>query len=261
MAKKISSKERRQQDQLRRDGMKVGKVYDARLVKARRAEIRRVFGLALDYDDPEGIVMMIDHIDESAYLGDWFEGLYVNAGVPMAKTTAKALATAAGAAAVTESSAWMSSMKRYARQRAGSQITIVSGTLKDSLVSLTRSIMEEEIGWGVEKLTKRIYHDYQETLEKWMCRRIAQTETMVALGQSAEMAARTLEIDYTKQWCISGLGNTRDSHEQMDGIEVEKDEMFILPGGDMMYYPHDVSMNPSPGEIINCACTCIRRPK
>lgn len=260
MAKKISNSERRHQDQLRRKGLKVGEVYDGRLVKARREEVRRVLDLALDFDDPEGIIMMLGHIDESAYMGDWFEGLYINAGVPMAKTTAAALGAASGAA-VAKSDAWMTTMRRYARQRAASQVVIVSGTLKDSLVSLTRKVMEEEIGWGVEKLTRRIFHDYQEQLERWQCRRIAQTETMVALGESAEMAARTLDIDYTKQWCISGLGNTRDSHEQMDGIEVEKDEMFILPGGDMMYYPHDVSMNPSPGEIINCACTCIRRPK
>lgn len=257
MAKKISNSERRQQDQLRRKGLKVGAVYDAKLVKARREEIRRVLGLALDYDDPEAIEMMIGRIDESAYLGDWYEGLYVNAGVPMAKTTARSLAGAAAA----DDSMWMSTMRRYARERAASQITIVSGTLKDSLVDLTRKVLEAEIGWGVEKITKQIYREYQDTLEKWMCRRIAQTETMISLGKSADMAARTLDIGFTKQWCISGLGNTRDSHEQMDGIEVDMDEMFILPGGDMMYYPHDTSMNPSAGEIINCACTCIRRPK
>ena len=46
----------------------------------------------------------------------------------------------------------------------------------------------------------------------------------------------------------------------MDGVTVDEDEPFVLEGG-MMMYPHDPSMGADAGEIINCACDCIRRPK
>ena len=37
---------------------------------------------------------------------------------------------------------------------------------------------------------------------------------------SGAMAADTLDIGFTKQWCISGI-NTRETHLAMDGIEVD----------------------------------------
>ena len=41
-----------------------------------------------------------------------------------------------------------------------------------------------------------------------------------------EVAARSLGIRYDKQWVISGLGNTRETHEIMDGVVVDMDEPF-----------------------------------
>ena len=105
-----------------------------------------------------------------------------------------------------------------------------------------------------------MYKGYLATLEKWQCRRIAQTEAMIGMAEAANDAAQTLSIPFTKEWCISGLGNTRASHELTDGVMVDQDEPFALPGG-MMMYPHDTSLGADAGEIINCACCCIRRPK
>jgi hypothetical protein len=46
----------------------------------------------------------------------------------------------------------------------------------------------------------------------------------------------------------------------MDGIEVDADEPFRLEDC-LMMYPHDSSFGAPAGEIINCACDVIRRPK
>ena len=256
--KPISALERRHQDYLRRNVLRVASVYEVRLAKDRRRELRRVLAMAKDYTDPIAIVPLIEgQIDETPYLGKWWQGIVTAAGLPMAKATARDLRAAKAAG---EDDVWLTSLRNYATRRAGQEIVVVSGTWKDSLVRIVRQVLSEEVGAGVEKVTREIYQRYLATLERWQCRRIAQTESMIGAAEAANDAAKTLSIHYTKQWCISGLGNTRASHELVDGLTVEEDEPFILPGGALMY-PHDTSLGADAGEIINCACACIRRPK
>lgn len=257
--RRITSDERRHQDYLRRKGLKVGHIYENRLLRARAHEVKRVLAICEEYSNPAIWPGLIEtHIDETGYLPKWFQGLFADAGLPMCQSTARDLNKPKAAADDTED-LWLASLRTYAATRAGNNIVIVSGTLRESLINIMRDEMEAEAGLGVEKLTKRIFAKYGE-LAKWQVRRIAQTESMVAMADAAEIAARTLDVGYTKQWCISGLGNTRDTHEAMDGVEVEQYEPFILQGGELLY-PHDGSLGADASEIINCACCCIRRPK
>ena len=254
----ISPAERRHQDYLRLKTLRVASVYETRLAKLRRRELRRVLALARDYSDPIALVPLIEgQINEAPYLGTWWQGLVTEVGLPMAKSTARDLRKEK---ASLEDDVWLSSLRTYATTRAGNEIAVVSGTWKKTLVAIVRDILAEEVGIGIEKMTKDLYKRYLGTLEKWQCRRIAQTESMIGMAEAANDAAQTLSIHFTKQWAISGLGNTRASHEAMDGETVDEDEPFILPGG-LMMYPHDTSMGADAGEIINCACACIRRPK
>lgn len=255
--KSISATERRQRDYLRRRGLQVAAVYQGRLQRDRRKELRRVLEIARDFTPDALPDVLQEYLDESAYLPDWWTGLWSQAGLPMAKTTAQQLRAVKAAG---EEDIWLSSLRTYATTRAGNEIQIVSGTWKDSLVKLVRNTLQDDLGLGIEKLTKRVYDSYIGDLEKWQCRRIAQTEAMIGMADASALAATTLDIPFTKQWCISGLGNTRESHEMMDGVIVDADEPFALPGG-LLMYPHDTSMGASASEIINCACDCIRRPK
>jgi hypothetical protein len=118
--------------------------------------------------------------------------------------------------------------------------------------------MSEADGAGIEKVARLIFEGYRD-IELWQARRIAQTETMISLADAGDLAAKTLDLRYSKQWCTSGLGNTRDTHLVMDGTIVEDWEPFELEDC-MMMYPHDTTMGAPAGEIINCACDCIRRP-
>lgn len=243
---------------LRRRGLRTASVYGGRLASDRRKELRRVLNLALDLSVPEQVVSLLeDQLSETSYLPSWWTGLWTEAGLPMAKATASDLRQAKAAA---EEDVWLSALRRYAQTRAGNEIRVVTGTWKDSLVKLARAHLESDLGIGIEKLTKKIYADYVSRLEKWQVRRIAQTEAMIGMADASELAAETLDVPYVKQWCISGLGNTRPSHEAVDGVTVDQDEPFVLEGG-MLMYPHDTSLGASASEIINCACDCIRRPK
>lgn len=258
LKKPIPTAERRYQDYLRRKTLKVGNVYETRLIKARRGELRRVLALARDLSDPDALPGLIEgSLSEASYLPEWWTGLWTTAGVPQAQSVARILRQEKAAG---EKDVWLATLRRYAILRAGNEIVSVTGTWKSSLVGLLRTYMATQIGASVEKLTKMLYNGYVGQLEKWQCRRIAQTESMIGAAEAGALAADTLDVEFTKQWCISGLGNTRASHELMDGVIVDENEPFELPGGNLMY-PHDPSMGADAGEIINCACACIRRPK
>ena len=257
MRRKITAAERRQRDAMRVASLRRTATWQSRLERDRRNELKRVLAIAEDYE-PEAVADVIaENLDESGYLPGWWQGLWSDVGLPYAEDVAKRLREAK---AVPESDVWLSMLRRYATTRAGNEIVVVTGTWKESLIKIVRAIMESDLGQGIEKITKQIYHDYLATLEKWQCRRIAQTEAMIGMADAGNLAAQTLDISFTKQWVISGLGNTRPSHELMDGVIVDEDEPFSLPGG-MMMYPHDTSMGADASEIINCACDVLRHPK
>lgn len=257
MPHRITTAERKRRDYLRRRGLATGAIYEKRLVAARRKELRRVLDLARDYGDPAMVAPTVSKWLSEPYLAKWWEGLYGAAGLPMARTTARDLSRAKAAA---EDGIWLASLKRYARTRAGENIVLVTGTWKDILIDIVSGILLDEPTIGVEALTTQMFRRYTGEFERWMCRRIAQTETMISMAEAGAAAAETLDVAFTKQWCISGLGNTRETHEVMDGIEVDQDEPFQLVDCQMMF-PHDGSLGAPAGEIINCACDCIRRPK
>ena len=243
-------------DYLRRKGLKVGHLYETRLLKLRRREVHRVLDLCKEHSDPSVWADVIDSQLDESYLFDWYKGLYVDAGLPRARSTARDLSKGKAAP---EDGFWETELARYAREQAGERIVIVQDTLKDALVKITRSLMEQDTQLSVELLARKMFSAYKD-LELWQCRRIAQTETMIGLAQAGDIAAKSLDVGFTKQWATSGLANTRDSHLAMDGVVVDQDEPFLLVDC-MMQFPHDSSMGAPAGEIINCACDCIRRPK
>lgn len=255
--RRISTSERKRQNHLRLQGLEVAAVYQARLARLRRQELKRVLALCRDLDDPGAVPATIQAEIREDYLVPWWQKLWMTAGPPAARSTAQELRQAKAAA---EDNIWLQALRNYATQRAGENIVSVTGTWKDTLVNIVGRILMDEPGIGVERLTREIYEEYLGTLELWQCRRIAQTEALIGMADAGNLAAQTLEIPFTKQWCTSGLPNVRESHLQVDGLEVDENEPFELPGG-LLMYPHDTSMGADASEIINCACACIRSPK
>lgn len=260
MAKKrrISTAERRHMDYLRKKGLAVGKVYEGKLLKARREEVRRVLLKCRDWGDPSQWDTVIDSmLDESGYYFDWMRGLYLNAGLPRAKSITRDLSRSK---AEEPSGMWERELSLYARERAGENIVSVTGSLKDELKKILRQRMDVEDVVSVEKLTQQVFKDYGKIAE-WMVRRIAQTETMIGLAQAGAIAADTLDVGFTKTWTAVKI-RTRESHLAMDGVEIDKDDLFIVgPEMAQMRYPHDDAFGAPAGEIINCSCDIIRRPK
>ena len=261
MAKKrrITQAERRHMDYLRKKGLAVGKVYEGKLLKARRAEVKRVLLRCRDYGDPEQWPVVIDAmLDESGYYYDWMRGLYLNAGLPRAKSITRDLSRSK---AEDLSGMWEDELAKYAQERAGSNIVSVTGSLKDELVKILRNRMDVDDVVSVEKLTQQVFKDYG-SIAEWMVRRIAQTETMIGLAQAGAIAADTLDVGFTKQWCCAHI-RTRPSHLEMEDVPpIDQDDLFeVGEERAMMRWPHDDAFGAPAGEIINCACDVIRRPK
>ena len=254
MKERVTNAERRHMDYLRRTGLKAVQVYEARLLRLRRKEVRRVLDLCTEWDDPSVWPGVIQQKLTEDYLPGWWDGLFVDAGLGMAKSTARDLRKEKAAG---ENGIWTEMLLQYAFNRSGEAIVGVTGTLKDTLLAILADRMANELEGGIEKLANAIYRDF-DGMALWECRRIAQTEGMIAMADAAAGAASTLDVRFTKTWATSGLSNTRESHLVMDGVTVAEDEPFELEGG-LVMYPHDTSMGADAAEIINCACSCLRR--
>lgn len=245
-------------DYLRLKALNTARVYEARLKALRRREVKRVLGLCSDSGAaPEEWAGVIRTNIAEPYVADIERRLVLDVGMPQAKSTARDMSRAKADGSEVLQSMWMTALSQYAQERAGELIVSVSGTLKEDLVSILQRRMAEGFG-GVEKLTLDIFAQYQE-LELWQIRRIVQTETMMGLAKAGDAAAQTLDVKFTKTWSVSGLGNSRDTHLAVDGVTVAQDEPFRV-GRSYLMYPHDHSLGAEAGEVINCACSCIRNP-
>jgi len=256
MKRRITPSQRRHQDYLRRKGLKVGAVYNSRLLKLRHKEVRRVLEICMDVYDRSQWRFIVPSLISETYLPKWWEDLYVNTGLPQAASTTRDMTNAK---AESPSGEWEKAIRTYAKNRAGENIVSVTGTLKDDLRKILDNELEADINIGIEQFARKVMKRYDE-LALWQVRRITQTETMISLAEAGDLAAKTLDIGFTKEWCTSGLTNTRDTHLVMDGTVVDQEEYFQLEDCRMLY-PHDSSLNPPASEIINCACSCIRMPK
>lgn len=83
---------------------------------------------------------------------------------------------------------------------------------------------------------------------------IAQNESNTAYNHADYENARKSGKKY-KVWMTEGDNLVRLEHEEVDGVRIPIDEMFLV-GSDMMRYPHDY-LNGSPGNLINCRCVCL----
>lgn len=254
MKKRIDPAQRRHQDYLRRKALKAARYYDGRLCSLRSRNVKGVLSECRDYppDQWEDVISL--RLSEP-YLGEWYGQLCLATGLPQIKSTVRDM----NRAKAEDSGIWESAVLSYARERAGEQIVSVTGTLRKTLVSILRRELEENDGMGVEELAQRIFRSYRKQQE-WEVRRIVQTEALISAGRAGDIASRSLEIPFVKQWCVSGLANTRDTHLAADGTLADADEPFTV-GNSLLMYPHDTSMGADASEIVNCACSCIRRPK
>jgi hypothetical protein len=111
----------------------------------------------------------------------------------------------------------------------------------------------------------RMYRNYINNALRFRGEMIARTETgQAVLEASHEAFTQGLEKTgytdnaVTKVWRTAADKRVRDSHAELDGVEVHgMNGVFVSPvSGAQFIYPMDDSLGAGPGEIINCRCLC-----
>jgi HK97 family phage portal protein len=107
-------------------------------------------------------------------------------------------------------------------------------------------------GDTMDELAKRIRSSFK-SIDESRSMTIATTETTVAYEVGRDMTFKAAGVQWT-QWLVSGLGNSRDSHQAADKQIREMGTPFDV-GGFQLHFPGDPTAPPR--EVINCNCVRI----
>ena len=250
---KITPQIRANEKRKRLQALRIGRTYAPRLSKARQSELERVLRLAKKYPIDDWETILPKKINER-YLLRWYSDMFMGVGLP------------AGREAVNEfmgrkADIWEDTLSKWISKNAAKKVKIITNSFKDWFRGAIKEAIKDQTE-SIETMTKLLYDNvtnYYQEVQEWQVRRIVQTESLTALSVASDESIRALGVPFIKTWVISG-NNTRPSHLEADGQEVDQDEPFIVDGEELMY-PRDSSMGASAGNIINCACTCISTPK
>ena len=153
---------------------------------------------------------------------------------------------------------WERSFAYYGGQVAATNVTLVSGTAKKTLVKVTQQLMRdpEFMSLGASQKARILRTQFRQ-YSKFQAERVVRTESTRAANFALETSAKTLyaENDLTKRWMTAIDGRERPAHREANGQVRKLNENFIVGGEEM----------PRPGEgsaknVINCRCRMIFVP-
>ena len=250
---KITPQIRANEKRKRLQALRIGRTYAPRLSKARQSELERVLRLAKNYPIDDWETILPKKITER-YLLRWYSDIFMGVGLPASREAVNEFMGR-------KADIWEDTLSKWISKNAAKKVKIITNSFKDWFRGAIKEAIKDQTE-SIETMTKLLYDNvtsYYQEVQEWQVRRIVQTESLTALSVASDESIRALGVPFIKTWVISG-NNTRPSHLEADGQEVDQDEPFIVDGEELMY-PRDSSMGASAGNIINCACTCISTPK
>ena len=152
------------------------------------------------------------------------------------------------------SQSWARFVRTNYQQRLGQKITLLKGTIVDEVGRLVNNTINQadtiiDLSTAIQEVVNSNAFYY------WQAERIARTEVGNAMNQASEVAVNELGIEVNKRWVAGMDDRERDSHRDLNGDVVGKDEVF----SNGMLYPHDPSGDAE--EVINCRCVVQYLPK
>lgn len=251
---KITPQVRSNEKRKRLQALRIGATYSKRLDSARLKELTRVLKLAESVPVDKWEEELPKRISER-YLKKWYSDLVIGVGLPAAR---EAVNEFMGQKAAPYKDIWEEALQEWIKANSGRKIKIISSSFKDWFRGAVKEAIKDKEGieFTTQSLLENVMNHYMDVKE-WQIRRIVQTESLTALSVAQAESIDALGIPYIKTWGISG-NNTRPAHIVMDGVSVNDDEMFNVDG-ELLAYPRDA--RGSAGNVINCACFVIRRPK
>lgn len=233
--------------------------------KAALTSLRKQYGELLkrinQVQSIDGVINVIENVSLSeSEARRMLESIYVEVGSDFAKYTVDNLIKEKRKSV----DYYTDYMRRYVEANTGEKIKSITSTTKKRATEIAKKLIPEALknGWGIDDfagvLAKYFYNDaYYRSV------RIARTEVIAASNAGSLQGAMSLGIAVNKVWLATKTGHTRQSHQEMDGVQVGINEYFKVPlyenhryvGEDKMQHPGDP--NGSAGNVINCRCTIV----
>ena len=153
---------------------------------------------------------------------------------------------------------WQASFGLYAKQVAATNVVLVSGTAKKTLIKITQRLFSdpEFMGLGYDakaRILKKQFKRYS----RFQAQRLVRTETTRAANYGVEQSALTVfpGENLIKEWSTSLDGRERDWHAQANGQKVKNQDSFIVGGEAIMRPGEGSALN-----VVNCRCSAIYYP-
>jgi hypothetical protein len=159
---------------------------------------------------------------------------------------------------------WYEYLKNYAKVKAGTRITSITGETKKQAVKLIRTVLELSVeeGWGADvtarAIKKSLVTDGIE-INTWRALRIARTEIVTASNAGTQLGAESLGVPLEKYWIATYDSRTRDTHLVVEQQNPKSMDEGFRVGEYLMEIPGDPDGGPE--EVINCRCTIAHKVK
>jgi len=155
---------------------------------------------------------------------------------------------------------WQQSFADFGSAIGAERVTLVSGTAKQTLISITQRLMQDPEFMALGAVERgRILRNQFNRYSQWQAERLVRTEATAAANFAQTQAAQTIfpPEQMQKEWIASFDDRTRDTHSAADGQIVNANDSFIV-GGQQMMFPGDPSGGAA--ECINCRCSVAYFP-
>ena len=154
---------------------------------------------------------------------------------------------------------WTSYFTDYANKVAATNVSLVSGTAKKTLVKVTQRLMSDpELAMLGADQKARILKNQFKQYSKSQATRLVRTESNRIANFATEQSALSLfgQENLQKTWIHSLGPNERPSHVALHLTSVDFNQPFMV-GGEPMQRPGEGSAE----NIINCRCSVNYEPK
>lgn len=153
---------------------------------------------------------------------------------------------------------WLIAFNNYAKQNAATNVVLVSGTAKKSLVKITQRLMSDPdfATTGADEKA-RILRKQFKRYSRVQALRLVRTESARAGNYGIEQSAMKVYAgrQMKKRWMTSMDGREREWHGAANGQEVDFDKPFLV-GGEYMQRPGEGSAR----NVVNCRCSMFPFP-
>tara|TARA_R100000329_G_scaffold151490_1_gene147940 strand:+ start:18512 stop:19339 length:828 start_codon:yes stop_codon:yes gene_type:complete len=153
---------------------------------------------------------------------------------------------------------WLIAFNNYAKQNAATNVVLVSGTAKKSLIKITQRLMSDPdfATLGADERA-RILRKQFKRYSRFQALRLVRTESARAGNYGIEQSALKVYAGrkLKKRWMTSMDGRERAWHGAANGQEVDFDKPFLVDG-EYMQRPGEGSAR----NVVNCRCSMFPFP-